>query len=190
MARRAPPPSGGVNARVKPGLICVAEIGAPHGVRGEVRLRAFTTDPMAVGQYAPLQTADGARTISFASLRAAKDHLVARISGIDSREAAAALTRLKLYVPREQLPAPADDEFYYADLIGLAATNADGSAFGTVTAVHDFGAGDLLEIAPAAGGLTIMLPFTKAVVPEIDIAGGCIVVVPPAEAPDEPEDTE
>jgi 16S rRNA processing protein RimM len=179
-----------VKTGVKPGLICVAEIGAPHGVRGEVRLRAFTADPMAVGQYGPLQTGDGARTFSFASLRAAKDHLVARIVGIDSRDAAEKLTRLKLYIPREQLPAPADDEFYYADLIGLAATNADGSPFGTVTAVHDFGAGDLLEIAPAAGGPTIILPFTKEVVPQVDIAGGRIVVVPPREAPDGPEDTE
>jgi 16S rRNA processing protein RimM len=186
LARPDPSPSGGVKA----GLICVAEIGAPHGVRGEVRLFAFTADPMAVGRYGPLQSADGTRMLTIASLRAAKDHLIARLIGIDSREAAEALRRQKLYIPRERLPATEDDEFYYADLIGLAAGTADGSPFGSVIAVHDFGAGDLLEIAPTGGGPTVMLPFTKAAVPEIDIAGGRIVVVPPQDAPEEPEEAE
>jgi len=187
---RAPSSPGDGKAGAKPGLICVAEIGAPHGVRGEVRLRTFTADPMAVRDYGPLSDAAGARTFTIASLRAAKDHLIVRLAGVDSREAAEALTRLRLYVPRERLPPAADDEFYYADLIGLAAATADGTPFGTVVAVHDFGAGDLLEIAPAAGGPTIMLPFTKEVVPEIDVAAGRIVVAPPAEAPDEPEDAQ
>jgi len=181
LAGRAPRQSGDGKAGAKPGLICVAEIGAPHGIRGEVRLHAFTEDPMAVGEYGPLSDAEGKRSFTFASLRAAKDHLVARLAGIDSREAAEQLTRLRLYVPRERLPPAEDDEYYYADLIGLAATTADGAPFGTVVAVHNFGAGDVVEVAPSAGGPSVMLPFTKAVVPEIDMANRRLVVVPPTD---------
>jgi 16S rRNA processing protein RimM len=108
--------------------------------------------------------------------------LVARIKGIADRNAAAALANTRLYVARAKLPKPADGEFYQADLIGLRAETANGAAFGTVKAVHNFGAGDLLEIEPAAGGATLMLPFTDVTVPAVDIAGGRIVVAPPAEA--------
>ena len=160
--------------------VCIAQIGAAHGVRGEVRLRAFTEDPLGVTGYGPLETEDG-RRIEIETVRPAKDMLVARLKGIVDRDAAEALTNLRLYVARERLPEPADDEFYYADLIGLAAKTLDGAPFGSVKAVHNFGAGDLLEIEPAAGGPTLMLPFSAATVPTIDIAGGEIVVVPPAE---------
>ena len=115
-------------------------------------------------------------------MRPAKDMLVARLKGVADRNAAEALKNLRLYVPRERLPAPADDEFYHADLVGLAATTADGAPFGIVKAVHNFGAGDLLEIEPADGEATVMLPFTEATVPAVDIAGGRIVVAPPADA--------
>jgi 16S rRNA processing protein RimM len=161
--------------------VCIAQIGAAHGVRGEVRLKAFTADPLGVVSYGPLETEDG-RRIEIETVRPAKDMLVARLKGVADRNAAEALTNLRLYVARERLPAPADDEFYHADLIGLSAVTAEGAPFGTVKAVHNFGAGDLLEIEPAAGGTTVMLPFSEATVPTVDIAQGKIVVVPPADA--------
>jgi 16S rRNA processing protein RimM len=164
--------------------ICVARIGAAHGLRGEVRLNSFTADPMAVTQYGALMTEDGGRRFEIESCRPGKGFLVVRFKGIVDRTAAEQVTNLDLYVPRDRLPAPAPDEFYHADLIGLCAVGKDGNQIGTVVAIHDFGAGDLLEIRPQAGGSTVMLPFNDAVVPEIDIAGGRIVVVPPAEGPD------
>ena len=158
-----------------------AQIGAAHGVRGEVRLKAFTEDPMSVARYGALETEDGARRFEIEAVRPAKDMLVARLKGVSDRNAAEALKNLRLYVARAKLPKPADDEFYYADLVGLAATTADGAAFGTVKAVHNFGAGDLLEIEPASGGATLLLPFTEATVPAIDLAGRRLVVAPPAD---------
>jgi 16S rRNA processing protein RimM len=161
--------------------VCIAQIGAAHGVRGEVRLKAFTQDPLGVTRYGPLETEDG-KLIEIEAARPVKDMLVARLKGVTDRDAAEALKNIRLYVAREKLPRPADDEFYYADLVGLAAVNADGEAIGTVKAVHNFGAGDLLEIEPAAGGATMMLPFTEATVPAIDIAGRRIVVELPVDA--------
>jgi len=162
--------------------ICVAQIGAAHGIRGEVRLRSFTQDPRAVSTYGPLESEDGAQRFNLEALRPAKDHFVARFAGIDNREAAEKLTNLKLYVPRDRLPPIEDDEtFYFADLVGLTAVTPDGAPLGTVTAVHNFGAGDLIEIRPQAGGEPHMVPFTDANVPEIDIAAGRVVVVPPTE---------
>jgi 16S rRNA processing protein RimM len=158
--------------------ICVARIGAAHGLRGEVRLNSFTADPMAVTQYGVLSNADGTRTFEIESCRAGKGVLIARFKGLADRTAAERLCNIDLYVPRDRLPPAAADEFYHADLIGLAAVGRDGAAIGTVMAIHDFGAGDLIEVAPAGGGPTLLLPFNDAVVPEIDIAGGCLVVVP------------
>ena len=163
--------------------ICVAQIGGAHGVRGEVKLKSFTADPMAVRDYGPLQSEDGTVSVEIEALRPAKGHLVARLRGVADRNAAERLANLRLFVPRERLPPPAADEFYHADLIGLRAVTADGTEIGTVVAMHDFGAGDILELQPLAGGTTIMLPFTDAFVPSIDIAGGRIIVVPPADAP-------
>jgi 16S rRNA processing protein RimM len=159
--------------------VCVAQIGAAHGVHGEVRLWSFTEDPMAITRYGPLESEDGARTFEIAAVRPAKGHLVARLRGVDDRAAAERLTNLKLFVPRERLPAPEHDEFYHADLIGLAAVDKDGNQLGTVTAMHNFGAGDLIEIQPANGGTSMMLPFTEATVPAVDIKGGRVVVAPP-----------
>ena len=159
--------------------ICVAQIGAAHGIRGEVRLRSFTQDPRAVTSYGPLESEDGTQRFEIEALRPAKDHFVARFAGIDNREAAEKLTNLKLYVPRDRLPPIEDDEtFYFADLIGLTAVTPDGAPLGTVTAVHNFGAGDMIEIRPQGGGEPQMIPFTDANVPEIDIAAGRVVVVP------------
>jgi 16S rRNA processing protein RimM len=161
--------------------VLIAQIGAAHGVRGEVRLKAFTEDPMSVARYGALETEDGTRRFEIEAVRPAKDMLVARLKGVADRNAAEALKNLRLYVARAKLPKPADDEFYYADLVGLAATTTDGAAFGTVKAVHNFGAGDLLEIEPASGGATLLLPFTEATVPAIDLAGRRLVVAPPAD---------
>lgn len=160
--------------------ICIAQIGAPHGVRGEVRLWSYTEEPMAVADYGALESQDGTRSFTIEELRQAKNHLVARLGGVGDREAAEALTNVRLYVPRERLPANEEpDTYYHADLIGLAVVATDGSDIGTLVAIHDFGAGDILEVRPKAGGPTVMLPFTDAVVPQIDIAGGRIVVDPP-----------
>ena len=161
--------------------VCIAQIGAAHGVRGEVRLKPFTEDPLAVAAYGPLQTEDGGR-VEIEAVRPAKDMLVARLKGVGDRNAAEALKNLRLYVARERLPALADDEFYIADLIGLAAETPGGDALGIVKAVHNFGAGDLIEIEPADGSATMMLPFTETTVPTIDIAGKRIVVEPPVDA--------
>jgi 16S rRNA processing protein RimM len=160
--------------------ICVARIGAAHGTIGEVRLWSFTADPQAAATYGALMTSDG-RTIEIESLRRAKDFFIARIKGVTDRNGAERLRNIDLFIARARLPPPAADEFYYADLIGLAADDTSGGRIGTVVAVHDFGAGDLLEIARAGGGETMLLPFTAAVVPAIDIAAGRIIIDPPAE---------
>jgi 16S rRNA processing protein RimM len=162
--------------------VIVAKIGAPHGVRGEVKLWPFTQDPMAVADYGPLETKDGARRFEIETVRAAGNHLVARLKGVGDRDAAQALTNTELYVPRERLPAiDRDDTFYHSDLIGLDAVSEDGVQIGTIHAVHDFGAGSVLEITPLGSGDTLMLPFTDTTVPKVDLGAKQVVVVPPAE---------
>ena len=162
--------------------VCIAQIGAAHGVRGEVRLKAFTEDPLSVARYGELESEDGKRRFEIEAVRAAKDMLVARLRGVADRNAAEALTNLRLYVARAKLPKPAADEFYHSDLIGLAATRQNGEPFGIVKAVHNFGAGDLIEIEPADGGVTVMWPFNETTVPLVDVAAGKIVVEPPVDA--------
>jgi 16S rRNA processing protein RimM len=160
--------------------ICVARIGAAHGVRGAVKLWTFTEDPLAVKDYGPLTTKDGARQFELAQVREAKDHLVVTLKGIATRDDAERLNGIELYVPRDRLPATDDDEFYHADLIGLAAVNLADEPLGRVIAIHNFGAGDIIEIAPAKGA-TMLLPFTNAVVPTVDVAGGRVVIQLPQE---------
>jgi len=162
--------------------ICVARIGAAHGVRGEVKLWSFTEEPAAVANYGPLETQDGTRCFEIETLRAAKDHFVARIAGVNDRDAAEKLRNIELYIPRARLPKIEEtDTFYHADLVGLDAITPDGARVGTVHALHNFGAGDIIEIAPAGGGDPLMLPFNETTVPKIDVAARQIVVVPPAE---------
>jgi 16S rRNA processing protein RimM len=163
-----------------PAQICVARIGAAHGVRGAVKLWTFTEDPLAVTRYGPLSTKDGARHFEVAQVREAKDHLVATLKGVTTRNEAERLNGLELYVARDRLPATGDDEYYHADLIGLAAVTATDEPLGEVIALHNFGAGDIIEIAPPAGA-SIMLPFTNAVVPTVDLAAGRVVIELPAE---------
>jgi 16S rRNA processing protein RimM len=168
-----------------PPHICVARIGAPHGVRGEVKLWTFTEDPLAVKRYGPLLTKDGTRQFEVTSAREAKGHLVATLKGIATREDAERLNGIELYVAREKLPATDEDEYYHADLIGLTAVNAANEPLGRVIAIHNFGAGDIIEIAPPSGA-TMLLPFTNAVVPTVDVAAGRVVI----ELPDEIEGDE
>jgi len=159
--------------------ICVARIGAAHGIKGEVKLWTFTADPAAVADYGPLESQDGTQRFEIEALRPAKDHLVVRLSGVRDRDAAARLTNLDLYVARDRLPAPAAEEFYHADLIGLRAEDRDGIALATIVGIHDFGAGDLLELRPPGAADTVLMPFNAATVPVVDIAGGRIVIDPP-----------
>jgi len=162
------------------GRICLGQIGAPHGVRGEVRLHSFTANPTAIATYGPLETEDG-RVFKIESLRPAKHAFVAKLSGIADRDAAERLANTKLYVPRERLPEPVEtDEFYHADLIGLRAVDYAGRECGTVIAVHNFGAGDLIELQPPDGAQTELLPFDTATVPEVNIAEGYLIVEVPA----------
>lgn len=163
-----------------PAQVCVARIGAAHGVRGAVKLWTFTEDPFAVKDYGPLSTKDGARHFELTSAREAKDHLVVTIKGVTTRNEAERLNGIELYIPREKLPATDDDEYYHADLIGLDAVTTAGELLGRVTAIHNFGAGDIIEIAPPSG-TTILLPFSNAVVPTVDISGGRVVIELPKE---------
>lgn len=167
--------------------ILVGRFGAAHGVRGELRLQSFTQDPAAIARYGALSDASGTRRFEIKALRPVKDNiLVAKIAGVSDRSAAEALTNTELYVPRDALPAPDEDEFYLADLIGLVARDAEGAVIGTIVSVPNYGAGDILEITPAAGGESLLLPFTKAVVPVIDLAAGQVTVVMPEVTEDEP----
>ncbi|HEY3893479.1 MAG TPA: ribosome maturation factor RimM [Bradyrhizobium sp.] len=163
-----------------PSRICVARIGAAHGVRGQVKLWTFTEDPLAVKRYGPLASEDGARQFEVTHAREAKGHLIATLKGIATRDEAERLNGVELYVARERLPATASDEYYHADLIGLAAVNGAGDPLGRVVAIHNFGAGDIIEIAPTHG-TTLLLAFTNAVVPSVDLAGGRVTIELPAE---------
>ncbi|SDG36330.1 ribosome maturation factor RimM [Roseospirillum parvum] len=164
---------------MRPGRLLLGVVTGPHGVKGQVRLKSFTAEPADIAAYGPLATADG-RRFTVAVTGRAKGVVLARLSGIDDRTAAEALKGTELWLERDSLPAPEDDEtFYHADLIGLAVEDTGGRALGAVTAVHDFGAGDVLEIKGAAGEL--MVPFTRAAVPTVDLAGGRLVVDPPEE---------
>jgi 16S rRNA processing protein RimM len=160
--------------------ICIARIGAAHGVRGAVKLWTFTEDPVAVKSYGPLTTKDGARQFEVTQIRETRDHLVATLKGITTRDEAERLNGIELYVARDRLPATDDDEYYHVDLIGLAAVNAANEPLGRVIAIHNFGAGDIIEIGPP-GGATMLLPFTNAVVPTVDLKGGRVVIELPGE---------
>jgi 16S rRNA processing protein RimM len=163
------------------GRILLGVVAAPHGVRGLVRIRSYTEDPMAVARYGPLSDETGRKQYRVEALSTVKEAVLARIEGVADRTAAEALRGLRLYVERERLPATDEREWYEADIVGLAAVGQDGRDWGKVIAFHDFGGGRTMEIS---GGSTsrssVMLPFTAAAVPEIDVEGGKVVVDPPA----------
>lgn len=169
---------------MSPPQICVARIGAAHGVRGAVKLWTFTEDPLAVKRYGPLSTRDGARQFEVTSVREAKGHLVATLTDVTTREEAERLNGVELYVARERLPATDENEYYHADLIGLAAVTAQDEPLGRVVAIHNFGAGDIIEIEPQQGA-TMLLPFSNAVVSTVDLAGGRVVIDMPGEIEDD-----
>lgn len=160
-------------------LLFVAQIGAAHGVRGEVKVTTFTADPMALADYRDLKRQDGSAAVTILSARPSKGGIVCRLKGVEDRNAAEALRGLKLYISRDALPEAEEDEFYLADLIGLSVETADGQVLGKVKTVQDFGAGDLLEIQPR-GGASWWLPFTKEAVPEVRLAEGKMIADPPA----------
>ena len=167
--------------------ILVGRFGAAHGVRGEIRVKSFTAEPTAIAGYKGLTDETGARRFTFEAARFVKDDMiVARLKDVRDRNAAEALTNVDIYIDRADLPPPDEEEFYIADLVGLRAELADGALFGTVRAVLNFGAGDILEIETAPG-VTQLLPFTAAVAPHVDMAGGRIIVAPPAEIDGEDE---
>ena len=162
-------------------LILVGQVGGAFGVRGEVKITAFTDDAMALVGYSPLLKADGTVGLTLTGARPDKKGIVARAREITTKEQADALRGLKLHVERDRLPEPDEDEFYLTDLIGLEVRDASGTVLGKVRSVPNFGAGDLLEIAPAAGGQTWYLAFTRTTVPELHIADGWLFAAPPAD---------
>lgn len=167
----------------------MAVIGAPHGISGEVRVKTFTGDPTALGDYGPLQAEDG-RIFTITSVRPAKDVIIVRFGEVKDRTAAEALTGLALYVDRSSLPTDLeDDEYYHADLIGLLVIDETGEKIGKVAAIHDFGAGTIIEISLPAGR-SVMVPFTRAAVPEIDLAEGMVRVDSLAAGLDEETESE
>lgn len=170
----------GGHSALSSNLVLLGEFGRAHGLRGELRVKSYTADPLAIGTYGPLTAEDG-RQFTLDDLRQAAgdqpDLLVARVEGITTREAAEALNRLRLLVPRERLgEAEGEDEFLLADLVGLRAENESGALVGTVAAVPNYGGGDLLEIALPGTRRTVLVPFTKAFVPQVDTAGRRVVI--------------
>jgi len=163
--------------------ILLGKIGAAHGVRGEVRISAFTQDPGAIASYGVLETDRAGLTIEILDFRLKGTVAIARIKGVDDRTSAEKLNGVSLFCDREDLPVPEDeDEFYHADLIGLEARLEDGHVIGTVSALPNFGAGDLIEVRDSRSGDTYLYPFTKAIVPEIDLKHGFVVISPPLDA--------
>lgn len=166
--------------------VCVGIITGAHGVRGALRIKSFTAEPADVASYGPLEDDSGARQFNLRLIGSAKGVVIGKLAGIEDRDRAEALRGLRLYLRREALPPPEEDEYYHADLIGLEAVLADGTPVGRVRAVHDFGAGDTLEIDRPEGP-SVVVPFTRAVVPVVDIASGRLVLDPPEGLLDPPK---
>jgi 16S rRNA processing protein RimM len=173
----------------KSNQIFLGQIGAAHGIKGQVRITTHTQDPEAIGSYGPLATDRPGLTITITKLRLQKNVIIAHIKGITDRTAAEQLNGVGLYVDRDRLPDPDDeDDFYHADLIGLEARIDSGVIIGKVSAVPNYGAGDLLEVRDPQSGDTYLYPFTKAVVPVINIAEGYLTIVVPLDAPEGEEE--
>jgi len=176
-----PSPSAAVGKRV-----CVGAVAGAHGVQGAVKIKSFTATPEDVAGYGPLEDESGERRVSLRLVGTGKGVVIGHLSGIVDRNQAEAARGLRLYLPRAALPPTEEDEYYHADLIGLDAVLTDGTPVGAVRAVHDFGAGDTLEIARTEGP-PVMVPFTRAIVPSVELAAGRLVVDPPPGLLDEPE---
>jgi len=169
--------------------ILLGQIGAAHGIRGQVRIATHTQDPEAIGSYGPLETDRPGLTVTLTKLRVQKNVVIAHIKGITDRNAAEALNGVNLFTDRSKLPPPEDeDDFYHADLLGLEARLDTGVVMGTVSALPNFGAGDLIEVRDPVSGDTYLFPFTKAVVPHIHVAEGYLIIVAPLDAPEGEEE--
>ncbi len=166
MAKSAPPVGK---------LVCVAAVAAAHGVRGALKLKCFTEDPVNVGAYGPVVDEQGRQLFEVKVLGPTKGGVIVAAEGITDRDAAEALRGLRLFVPRERLPEPEPNAFYFEDMVGLEVQDSAGKALGRVVAVHDFGAGEVIEYQGEAGR-SGMVPFTMASVPEVDLAAGRLVV--------------
>jgi 16S rRNA processing protein RimM len=172
----------GSGASARADLVLVGRFGAPHGLKGEVRLQSFTQDPAAIATYGALTDRAGSRKFAIKSLRpGGKGIFVATVAGVADRTAAEQLTNVELHAERANMPAEDEDEFYVTDLIGLAAVTPAGETLGEVLDVVNYGAGDLIEVKPVAGGETLLFPFTRAVVPAIDKAARKVIIAPPVE---------
>lgn len=168
--------------------VCVAKIGAAHGLRGEVRLQVFTQDPDAVLGFGELESEDGTKKFRVASLRPAKGHFVAKLAGVNDRNASELLTNIELFVARDKLPKiESDGEFYHADLIGLRVEDKSGKNYGVVIAVRNYGASDLIEVAEPPKKSGTLIPFIDEFVPEVDVEAGRVVIVPAPGLFDEPK---
>lgn len=163
-----------------PDLILVGRVAGAFGVKGEIRITSYTAEPDALLAYRDLKREDGRPALTLATARPTKGGVIARAAEVETREQAEALRGLRLYVPRAALPEPEADEFYVTDLVGLAVETPGGEHLGTVKAVQDFGAGDLLEVQPPTGP-SWYLPFTRDAVPEVRLADGKLVAVRPEE---------
>jgi 16S rRNA processing protein RimM len=164
----------------KQGRILLGRIAGAHGIRGEVLIKTFTAEPEGIAAYGALSDADGQRTFNIERARATPKGVVARVAGINDRDAAEALKGIELYVEHGRLPPPGDGEFYHADLIGLSAVDPSGTPVGEIIAVHNHGAGDLIEVRLAGSSRTELIPFTEATVPRIDMTARQAVMVMPA----------
>lgn len=159
-------------------LVCVGAITGARGLKGEVRIKSFTADPKGVSDYGDVFEEDGGKSYTIKITGQAKGQLLARLQGVEDRNAAEALKGTRLYVPKSALPEPEEDEFYFSDLIGLRADLVDGGNLGRIKEVHDFGAGTILEVAGGDLG-NVMVPFTRTAVPKVDISAGRVVIDPP-----------
>ncbi len=177
-AKNRPPKDRPKINRSGDGRVCLGAIAGAYGVRGAVRIKSFTAEPKDIAAYGPLSDESGERVFEIRVTGMSKSQVLAEIEGIADRGAAEALKGTRLYVPRARLPAPEEEEYYHDDLIGLAVELTDGTALGTVVAVHDFGAGDVIEVG-RDGGAAVLVPFTRAVVPVVDIANRRLVIDPP-----------
>ncbi len=173
----------------KANKIFLGQIGAAHGIKGQVRIATHTQDPEAIGSYGPLDTDRPGLTITLTKVRLQKNVVIAHIKGISDRTSAEQLNGVSLYIDRDKLPETEDeDDFYHADLLGLDARLESGVTIGKVSAVPNFGAGDLIEVRDPQSGDTYLYPFTRAVVPHVDIAGGFLTIVVPMDAPEGEEE--
>lgn len=169
--------------------ICVGVIAGAFGVRGEARIKSFCADPGAIADYAPLTNETGARSFTVRITRPVKGGFGARLGGVATREDAEALKGVRLYAPRDRLPALPDDEFYHSDLVGLSALDMGGAVLGEVIAVADYGGGDFLEVRLARNGKALLIPFTREAAPTVDLARGVVVVDPPEDVEEPDEET-